>query len=252
MEPDEDEEGVVHGFRVVDIEFISSAFDQGPAQPPAPAPAAPKQREQAGRKREPGEEPAPSPFPKMWKGADGAGRPHVCKFCGKGFKWKKDLVKHGPVHTGERPFPCNICNKAFKEKSTLTRHVAEVHAGVKRKKRPLRHDCYVCGKGFPWPAALVIHSRVHSGVRPFPCYFCKWAFKTKGGLTSHMFTHTGGRPRPHECWVCVRPFSKRCHLAVHMRKHTGERPFPCTHCGRKFATCSQLYRHRRRLHGLDK
>ena len=153
----------MHGFRVVDIEFISTAFDQGPAQPPAPAPVAPKQREQAGRKREPGEEPAPSPFPKMWKGAGGgAGRPHVCKFCGKGFKKKWNLVQHGPVHTGERPFPCIICSKAFSKKSDLTRHVAHVHAGKKWKKPPRLHDCYVCGKGFPSPSELA-SKREHAG-----------------------------------------------------------------------------------------
>ena len=45
------------------MKFISSAFNQGPAQPAAPAAApVPKQREQAGRKRGSGEAPAPSPF----------------------------------------------------------------------------------------------------------------------------------------------------------------------------------------------
>ena len=66
-------------------------------------------------------------------------------------------------------------------------------------------------------------------ISPTTCYFCKKAFSSKWGLTSHMFTHTGGRPQPHECYVCDRPFSMKGDLRRHMRKHTGERPFPCSH-----------------------
>ena len=175
---------------VGDIEFITCVFDQGhaaepPAQPQAAAAAAPvpRQREQAGRKRAPGEEPPPGPFEERRMGADaGPARPHVCKFCGKGFRCNADLVAHGRTHTGEKPFPCIICLKAFSRAGHLTRHVTHVHVGVKRKREPDRYECYVCSKRFPTPFKLVTHERVHNGDRPFKCGFCKKAFLQKPHL----------------------------------------------------------------------
>ena len=149
----------------------------------------------------------------------GPTRPHVCKFCGKGFTWNSQLVVHRRTHTGEKPFTCKICKKGFTRNSSLTRHVTHVHVGVKWKRPPNRYECYVCSKRFQAPCHLVTHERVHNGERPFKCGFCKAAFTQQGHLTTHV-------------------------RGVHM----GERPFKCDVCQKTFSRSSDRNKHRRLLH----
>ena len=54
---------------------------------------------------------------------------------------------------------------------------------------PTRFSCSVCAKPFSSASALEIHSRTHSGDRPFVCHVCSKAFTTKGNLKVHMSTH---------------------------------------------------------------
>ena len=54
---------------------------------------------------------------------------------------------------------------------------------------PVRFSCAVCAKPFASASALEIHSRTHSGDRPFVCHVCSKAFTTKGNLKVHMSTH---------------------------------------------------------------
>lgn len=49
-------------------------------------------------------------------------RPHVCLQCGKGFTRRRELERHGVVHTGLKPFECPTCQKRFGRKDKLTQH----------------------------------------------------------------------------------------------------------------------------------
>lgn len=51
-----------------------------------------------------------------------SGRRHICYICEKGFPRPSKLADHMTVHTGERPFKCEECGKRFKTKSGLKKH----------------------------------------------------------------------------------------------------------------------------------
>ena len=53
------------------------------------------------------------------KGRHGNERPHVCEFCGKGFKLPSALVTHLNIHTNSKIFKCEKCNLTFNQKGGL-------------------------------------------------------------------------------------------------------------------------------------
>ena len=63
------------------------------------------------------------------------------------------------------------------------------HEPIKQNPNGARYFCTICEKPFSSTSALQIHSRTHTGDRPFVCPTCNKAFTTKGNLKVHMGTH---------------------------------------------------------------
>ncbi|KAH7723112.1 zinc finger protein [Aphelenchoides avenae] len=47
----------------------------------------------------------------------------ACVQCGKCFQYRRDLVAHERIHSGERPFECGLCGKKYAQQQSLTTHI---------------------------------------------------------------------------------------------------------------------------------
>ena len=105
---------------------------------------------------------------------------HVCNVCGKGFKYKSNLTRHGVVHTKERLFVCDQCNKSYTDGQVLARHKKSFHEGVK-------YECQECGEQFSEKSVRTRHyRRVHLKEKMYKCPKCGVQFFLNYGLIHHM------------------------------------------------------------------
>ena len=88
--------------------------------------------------------------------------------------------------------------------------------------------CEHCGKTFKQLNVFRVHTRIHTGERPYQCELCGMSFNQIGTLKDHQKIHTGEKPYP--CPHCPSRFTNKTRLTRHVRTHTGERPYKCEFC----------------------
>jgi KRAB domain-containing zinc finger protein len=104
---------------------------------------------------------------------------HACQYCRKLFRFRKHLVDHERVHTGERPFSCNQCSLSFSRRAILWRH-KKTHLGV----RP--YSCTLCPKSFLMNFQLNQHiAEKHMAEDIYACHRCNKTYRTMLALKKH-------------------------------------------------------------------
>ena len=75
--------------------------------------------------------------------------PHVCKYCKKGFYFKKHLIIHKQLDTGKNLIPCTNCQKQFTSQRLMEQHTVTGQGQV--------HQCQQCNTKANMAQNLKIH-----------------------------------------------------------------------------------------------
>ncbi|OCK97566.1 uncharacterized protein K441DRAFT_546672 [Cenococcum geophilum 1.58] len=106
-----------------------------------------------------------------------------------------------------------------------SRNAPENTKGSHKLKR--RYQCNMpdCYKSFYQKTHLEIHTRAHTGVKPFLCKepSCGQRFLQFGNLKTHERRHTRGRP--YNCDICGKAFAQRGNVRAHKIIHRQIKPF---------------------------
>lgn len=185
-------------------------------------------------------------------------RPYQCGICAIGFIRKGNLTKHYKTHQAEKAIPCPVCKATFPSVAGLLNHrkshateewdraregpvETAVNALSATPTPPDSFQCAVCSKFLSSKLSLALHTRVHTGEKPYACEVCGKRFTQKPALTYHLRLHTG--ERPHACRFCGKGFNSKVGKESHERIHTGERPYKCGQCGVGFRCSANLRQH---------
>ena len=105
---------------------------------------------------------------------------------------------------------CDTCQHLFSTKGNLKQHQKEQH--VNRK----AFHCDFCPKTFNCASALKIHTRRHTGDKPFKCLKCQTspkAFTTRGSLDYHMLRH---HTMAFRCDICNKHYPSSAKMEKHL------------------------------------
>ncbi|KAL2816380.1 hypothetical protein BDW59DRAFT_10718 [Aspergillus cavernicola] len=118
------------------------------------------------------------------------------------------------------------------------------------KKRKYVCNLPHCGKSFAQKTHLDIHTRAHTGDKPFICKeaSCGQRFSQLGNLKTHQRRHTG--EKPFSCDICQKRFAQRGNVRAHKITHEHAKPFTCLldDCGKQFTQLGNLKSHQNKFH----
>ncbi|KAF2715167.1 zinc finger protein-like protein OZF [Pleomassaria siparia CBS 279.74] len=120
------------------------------------------------------------------------------------------------------------------------------------QKSKRRYQCSMpdCQKSFSQKTHLEIHTRAHTGAKPFLCKepTCGQRFSQLGNLKTHERRHTG--ERPYSCDQCGKTFAQRGNVRAHKIVHQQIKPFTCRldDCGKQFTQLGNLKSHQNKFH----
>ncbi|KAF2203446.1 hypothetical protein GQ43DRAFT_438830 [Delitschia confertaspora ATCC 74209] len=156
--------------------------------------------------------------------------------------------------TQQRPQP----PKVQKNQPSSSGPAADAHHLIKEEepkgnqKPKKRYQCSMpdCRKVFSQKTHLEIHTRAHTGVKPFVCKepSCGQRFSQLGNLKTHERRHTG--ERPYNCETCGKTFAQLGNVRAHKIVHKQIKPYTCKldDCGKQFTQLGNMKSHQNKFH----
>ena len=133
-----------------------------------------------------------------------------CAVCGEKYKSVEQMNNHNlQEHGGTK---CTFCEKVFSGDGSVRQHIKIIHYKE-------RHTCNICGKQFLTKVALLPHTNMHLGLRPYQCDKCESSFRGLDCFSKHKRMHLTPEVT---CQLCGKGLYKEAYLESHMKKHTLE------------------------------
>ncbi|XP_068425207.1 zinc finger protein 1035 [Clinocottus analis] len=205
-----------------------------------------------------------------------------CKVCSRSFSTQSKLSRHVTMFHTTKLFKCLHCGSSFSHEKTLKKHrkVKKCRTRSKGKNSllPLETDPPTENVTNP---LNVIRNRIIHRIQPYlnkkykyTCSFCPRAFQNTWQLRVHTRLHTG--ERPYACDDCGQKFIRKDYVKRHAPKCTKKRcmvtprlskstvcktqqsmtrnppkGFSCAYCSSRFLLFSQLQEHFLNAHKLE-
>ncbi|XP_019536725.3 zinc finger protein 93 [Aedes albopictus] len=162
---------------------------------------------------------------------------------------------------------CSRCGTGFRKREVAEEHIAKVHMVLKR------FTCSVCGRGFDRSGDLEVHTRVHTGERPYKCPAeeCDYSASLTNTLQRHVRRRhkdlvidnkSGGPEPPTEAKKQCEKDSKKSNNSTGASSSKpvkrgsittrSKKRHECTNCQVVFTKFESLRAHRNAVHGKDK
>ncbi|KAM9722744.1 zinc finger protein 1035 isoform 1-T3 [Menidia menidia] len=228
-----------------------------------------------------------------------------CEVCLRSFPSKSKLSRHFTMFHATKPFPCTRCSASFSHEKTLKQHKrmrkcrkprnqtnASLPLGINQPSenvtrtidgmrsqilvsiQPLlnqkfKYFCGYCPRAFKNSWQLGMHTRLHTGEKPYPCEYCGERFMRKDYVNRHYIKCT--KKQQNNQVLCDRcgGFFSKTNLENHKKTCTlrqgsssvskSQQPtvssppkgFSCAYCNSRFLLFSQLQEHFLSTHKME-